>query len=199
MNEAPMASVRPRLCPSPAHRVTGIRAYLERAPGFALIETMVTLVLLAIGLMGLAGLQARAAQLEMEAYQRTQALLLAQDMADRLVANKASAAQYVGSDFGTGAFADCNGLHGFAFDRCAWSNAILGATERIGAIHVGTLLGGRGCIVANGANQYLVIVAWQGLAPTVAPGTDCGKNRYGAEARRRSVIVPVHLPALMGV
>jgi type IV pilus assembly protein PilV len=60
------------------------------------------------------------------------------------------------------------------------------------------LLGGRGCIATNTTNRYLVVVAWQGLAPTVAPGVECGHDRYGADAYRRAVVVPVHLANLGG-
>jgi type IV pilus assembly protein PilV len=172
----------------------------ERAApnGFMLVEVMVTIVLLSIGLLGLAGLLARTSLAEMEAYQRTQALILAQDMADRIVANKANAARYLGADYGLGAVTGCGGSIGFQSDLCTWSNAIRGATEHAGALNVGTLLNGRGCIATSGANRYLVIVAWQGLAPTVAPRVECGRDRYGVEVYRRAVVVPVHLANLGG-
>lgn len=173
-----------------------IRHDVNAPGGFALVEVMVTIVLLTIGLIGLAGLQARTALAEMEAYQRTQALILVQDMADRIVANKANAARYVGDDYGIGAAAGCSGSNGFQFDLCTWSNAIRGAAEKSGAINVGTLLGGRGCIATNATDRYQVIIAWQGLAPTVAPGVHCGQHSYGAETYRRAVVVPVHLANL---
>ena len=157
------------------------------------------MVLLTIGLLGLAGLQARTSLAEMESYQRTQALILAQDMADRIAANKANASSYVGDDYGIGAIAGCGGSNGFQFDLCAWGNSIRGATERSGVINVGTLLGGRGCIAAMATGEYQVIVAWQGLAPTVAPGVRCGQGSYGADTYRRAVVVPVRLPNLGGV
>lgn len=177
-------------------QLRAIRQDVNATGGFALVEVMVTIVLLTIGLLGLAGLQARTALAEMESYQRTQALILAQDMADRLVANKANAARYVGDDYGIGAAAGCSGSNGFELDLCTWGNAIRGATEKSGAINVGTLLGGRGCIATGAADRYQVIVAWQGLAPTVAPGVQCGQHRYGAESYRRAVVVPVHLANL---
>ena len=70
---------------------------LGRAAGFALIEVLVTLVVLLIGLIGLAGLSARANLSEMESYQRDQALLLLQDMVDRLNANRGVAPCYANS------------------------------------------------------------------------------------------------------
>ena len=179
-------------------RLRLIRHDVRAGVGFALVEVLVTIVLLTIGLLGLAGLQARTSLAEMESYQRTQALILAQDMADRIIANKANAPRYVGDDYGTGAAAGCSGPIGFQSDLCAWGNAVRGASEKSGAINVGTLLGGRGCIAAKATDQYQVIVAWQGLAPTVVPGVSCGQDSRGADAYRRAVVVPIHLANLGG-
>ena len=49
--------------------------------GVTLVEVLVTMVILAIGLLGLVGLQARLQVLQTEAYQRAQALMLLKDMA----------------------------------------------------------------------------------------------------------------------
>ena len=62
--------------------------------GTSLIEVLVTIVILAIGLLGMAGLEARLQTSEMEAYQRAQALILLNDMASRISANGANAAFY---------------------------------------------------------------------------------------------------------
>ncbi|MBK7471311.1 MAG: type IV pilus modification protein PilV [Betaproteobacteria bacterium] len=97
--------------------------------GFLLLEVLITIVLVGIGLLGLAGLQARTAVMEMEAYQRTQALILAQDMAERIAANKAEAAHYAGDGYGAGGTADCGSAGGYAYDLCTWGNALRGATE----------------------------------------------------------------------
>ena len=166
--------------------------------GFLLLEVLITIVLVGIGLLGLAGLQARTAVMEMEAYQRTQALFLAQDMAERIAANKADAAHYVGDGYGAGGTAACGGAGGYAYDLCTWGNALRGATEKSGTVNVGTLQGGRGCIAAKAAGRYQVIVAWQGRVPTVAPAVRCGADDPGAEPYRRAVVVPVHLANLRG-
>ena len=63
--------------------------------GTSMIEVLVTLVIVAIGLLGLAGLQSRLQISEMESYQRAQALILLNDMASRLAANRANAASYI--------------------------------------------------------------------------------------------------------
>lgn len=62
-----------------------------RQSGFTLIEALVTFLILAIGLLGLAGLQTKGLQFDQSAYQRTQAALLASDIADRMRANVTAA------------------------------------------------------------------------------------------------------------
>lgn len=59
--------------------------------GFTLVEALVTFLILAIGLLGLAGLQAKGLQFDNSAYQRTQAVLLLNDIADRMRANLTTA------------------------------------------------------------------------------------------------------------
>lgn len=55
--------------------------------GFTLIEIMVTIVVMSIGFLGLAGLQATALRSNSGATLRTQAVLYANDMAERIRAN----------------------------------------------------------------------------------------------------------------
>jgi type IV pilus assembly protein PilV len=55
--------------------------------GFSLLEVLVTLIVLSVGLLGLAALQATTLQNNHSAYQRVQATLLASDMADRMRSN----------------------------------------------------------------------------------------------------------------
>jgi len=73
-----------------------------RNMGFSLIEVLVTIVILLVGLLGLAGLQARALTAQMESYQRSQALILLRDMADRIEANRNAATCYNITDPATG-------------------------------------------------------------------------------------------------
>jgi len=171
----------------------------RQAGGFALIEVMITILLVSVGLLGMAGLHARTVVAEMESYQRTQAVLLAADMADRLAAHKSNAAQLVGDDYGAGPVEDCSGMAGYAFDRCRWNNALRGGTEMSGGAAVGTLLAGRGCIAAQSARQYRIVVSWQGLAPTGGPGAGCGQEPSGTGSIRRAVVLSVMLADLGAV
>lgn len=59
--------------------------------GVTLIEVLVTLVLVAIGLSGMMAMQARGVQQNQSAYLRTQAVMMASDMADRIRLNRQAA------------------------------------------------------------------------------------------------------------
>jgi len=59
----------------------------RRDRGFTLIEVMVALLVLSIGLLGLAGLQVAALQNNQSAFMRSQATALAYDLADRMRSN----------------------------------------------------------------------------------------------------------------
>jgi type IV pilus assembly protein PilV len=191
-------------------------AKAPRHAGFAMIEVLVTLVILLIGLLGLAGLQSRATTLETESYQRVQALVLVRDIADRLLANRVNAASYVTgttTPIGQGSGRDCTApAAGADFDLCQWDAALKGAAEASGACNVstganclGAMLGARGCVtdvtpvtVPPSPPQYLIQVAWQGLAATATPPTSliCGANLYGNESLRRVVSTVVTLGIL---
>lgn len=156
--------------------------YARRQAGTSMIEVLVTIMILAIGLLGVAGLQTRLQMSEMEGYQRAQAMILVDDMSHRINANRNNAISYVTSTpLGTGAAcatsADTNLKD---MDKREWCLALQGAAEKSGASSVGTMIGGRGCVEALSDTEYMVTVAWQGLGPLTAPpdGVACGKNQY---------------------
>ncbi len=161
--------------------------------GSSLIEVLVTMVILAFGLLGAAGLQARLQLADMEAYQRAQALILVDDIASRIATNRANAAAYVtgaGNPVGAG-MTTCPVPASPATleqtDSVQWCNALRGVAEVAGANKVGAMLGARGCVEILGAaanKEYLVTVAWQGLAPVSAPPASiaCGANLYDGAA-----------------
>ena len=169
---------------------------IPRQSGFSLIEVLVTIAILMIGLLGLAALQTNATVAEMEAYQRSQALVLVQDMADRIAANKLNANTYVQDDLGLAAD-NCTGKSGSALDKCEWNNKLFGAAEvTAGGRNVGAMIGARGCITQPTPKVYMVTVAWQGMSAvgSSTPGATCGAASYGAGQRRTvSVIVRVGL------
>ena len=59
----------------------------SRQRGFTLLEVLIAVVILSIGLLGLAGLQAAGLRNNQHSYFRSQSVLLASDIADRMRAN----------------------------------------------------------------------------------------------------------------
>jgi type IV pilus assembly protein PilV len=164
--------------------------------GTTMLEVLITIFIVVIGLLGLAGLQARIQAAELESYQRVQALVLLQDMVDRLKANRHQAVSYVtgSTPLGTGvAVGVCGAMTGYQRDKCEWSNALLGASEvTSGGASVGAMIGARGCVentVAAMPYEFVVAVAWQGLTPTAVPtASTCGQNLYGTNDANRRVV-----------
>jgi len=62
-----------------------------RCRGLTLVEILIALVVLSIGLLGLAGLQTLSLRFNTSAFHRTQATALAYDFADRMRANRQAA------------------------------------------------------------------------------------------------------------
>ena len=73
-----------------ARSVTGLLS-ARKARGFTLIEVMISVLILAIGLLGVASMQTRSLQMNQSAQFASQASILAYDIADRMRANRAAA------------------------------------------------------------------------------------------------------------
>ena len=202
-------------------KVTPIQ--MRSQSGVTLVEVLVTMVILAIGLLGLVALQARVQILQAEAYQRAQALMLLKDMAGRIANNRNNAAGYltvaavppavegdppgeVMEPLGAGMDCPAPGATRQSSDRAEWCLALQGAGETLGASNVGAMVDGRGCVERLPTGEYLITVAWQGLAPIAAPpeGVDCGLGLYDGDGDspctddlcRRVVTTVVIIPSL---
>lgn len=185
-------------------RARGLRAPTRaRQRGVGLMEILISVLITSFGLLGLAGLQTRMGQAQLESYQRAQALTMLADLTQRIQANVAQSASYVtASALGTGDStpASCASLSTRAqVDLCEWANALKGAAEKTGGgDSIGAMLGARGCVEQLRAENatpgvcqpaiYRVTVAWQGMAPTVTPAVSCGLNAYGADDSLRRAI-----------
>ena len=170
--------------------------------GVAMIEVLASLLVAAFGVVALAGLQSRAASVELEANQRAQAMVLLQDMAERLSANRRNAAAYVvaGVDLGVPDTSgqDCSAIvNDLALqDRCEWSARLRGAGVALGTRNIGAMIGARGCIESPQPAAYVITVAWQGDRPSAAPVAACGQGAYGADTLRRTVSTVVQVADL---
>lgn len=161
-----------------------MRAWIvpRRQQGVSLVEVLVTIVIVAVGLLGLVGLQTRLQVEQVEAYQRAHAVLLVNDMSSRLSTNRNAADDYVtASALGAAA---CTALgpnpSRAEIDQFEWCELLRGASERLGASQVGTLVGGRGCVEELAAGEYMITVAWQGFAAGAQPpaSVTCGAGAF---------------------
>ena len=136
----------------------------SRPAGFTLIEVMVAVLVMSIGLLGLASLQATSLRFNNDSSAQTQAAYLASDMADRMRANVSKAAAYPAQ--AAGANANCYTAAGCSPDEMAandiheWNQALA------------TLAAGQGTITALGGGLYTITVMWDEQRTGVT-GTNC--------------------------
>lgn len=135
--------------------------------GFSLLEVMIALLVLAVGLLGLAALQNLGLRINHQSYERTQATILIEDMIDRMRANPAGV---VAGDYTQAmtnvpptvsqnceASACVTSTDMATYDRNRWITAISGTpTQR------GVLAGGQGGIApVAGTSRFDISVSWQ--------------------------------------
>ena len=106
-------------------------------------------------------------------------MLLLQDMASRIEANRANVGSYVTANAAVTGYTGttlnvCNQAALAARDRCEWGRMLAGANEQIGARNAGVLVGARGCIYEIDAFNriYAVAIAWEGMTAGPAPIVD---------------------------
>ena len=128
----------------------------RRARGFTLVEAMVALVVLSVGMLGIAGLYVTTLRSGGGAIYRMQAVSLAADLADRIRANRGANVAYAGAAannncYGAGSV-DCSPALMAANDLLVWQQQI-----------AGTLPGGNGVVAVAGAAApftYTITITW---------------------------------------
>lgn len=140
--------------------------------GFSLIEVMVALLVLAIGLLGLAGLQTLGLKFNTQSYQRTQAVLNAYDIVDRIRANSSGIAAAIYDNIAINAAppgspdcsaVDCDSTQMGDYDVTQWKNSLTELlTQGKGAVCRGVLTADfTGCAVdPAGQTSFQVGVEW---------------------------------------
>ena len=145
---------------------------IARQSGFSMLEVLMAIVVTSVGLLGLASMQATGLKSNHSAYHRSQATVLAYDIADRMRANTVAVNNYLTS-FMTlteaktaGAQAGCKSTSGCSPSQMAqndlfeWNAALTAA-----------LSGATGTITAAG-NIYTVTVNWDDNRDGVVDSAD---------------------------
>lgn len=172
--------------------------------GFTLIEVLIAMAILSFGLLGVAATQLRAQHVELESYKRSQALIVLDDIYNRITTNRdanrcyaissaASGTPYLGqgnaSTFSCAGWGTTSTRAMADADLAAIDLLLKGSTESVGGVNVGTMEGARACITHDPITDvYTLSIAWQGVLETEAPaGNNCATGLYGDESLRRVI------------
>lgn len=131
----------------------------RRYCGVSLIEVLVAIVVLSIGLLGLAGLQASGMRVGQSSIHRTQAAQMAYDIVDRMRVNLPNAADY---DIALTAAAP-------AVNTCAGAVACLDLADWRGRLEA-MMPAGTGSVAVNGS-EVAVVVQWDDSRGAAAAST----------------------------
>lgn len=197
-------------------KFTGSRAHSHprRCRGTTMMEVLVSMFVLSIGILGVAGLQVTAKRSNFEATQRATAAALAQDIVERMRSNSEQLGTY--TDAGVGrtiegstmpavdCSTDCAPVTLAQYDLYELQQAANGVAEQAGGGNVGGLSLPTTCITGpdGGPGIYSVAIAWRGMTKLSDPGIDAcgsGSGKYDtvggteADVYRRILVMQVFI------
>ncbi|MFT5657697.1 MAG: type IV pilus assembly protein PilV [Gammaproteobacteria bacterium] len=134
---------------------------IHQQRGVSLVESMIALLVISVGLLGIAALQITSISQNSSALHHNQAVWAAYDMSDRIRANYTQFAGYAGQDTNAAAAQDC-------LTQTCTGVQMINADVDDWATLVANLPSGRGQIIANpaDANELLVAVMWDDAVAT---------------------------------
>lgn len=169
----------------------------SRQAGFGLIEVLAAMLVLGVGVIGFAALQIRAIHASGDAYARTQAIAISQDLAERMRVNPTQAAAYrTASNWASTAptaapttcattTADCSAATMVTYDiQSVRYNAATLLPQ--GLVNVET---------CQGSTLTCIYVSWDGVLPTAGTSGKCvdSASRYVPPAADRPALSCVML------
>lgn len=146
--------------------------FIRTQQGVGLLEVMVSLMLLAVAVLGYAAMQLKASNVSLEADNQTRAVELARDLHERMRINKEGLKQFQSGSYTGGTARPCNTsdctpeqLAVYDFEQVKTNATNLGMSV---AIHK---CAGTG---STGDSRHCIYVAWGDTTPTIGTNTtDC--------------------------
>lgn len=157
---------------------------INKQQGSSLIEVLIGILILTVGILGMATMQLSAKRIGYDALQRSIAITLSHDIIERMRSNPQALGAYAVVNLGDGTLAepdncfdaDCTTIQLAARDLWEWEQSLIGASEQIGANSVGGLVNPRACIVRD-VDRITVAIAWKGFQSIANPtASDCGEG-----------------------
>ena len=189
-----------------------------------MIEVLVTILIVSLGMLGIAAMFVRSQQFNDEAYQRYQALDIAHQLSEQLSTNSAEAknkgaSAYLTDKAGGASFTRssvCTACDSAAMakqDLTSFHDALVGAQKTQSGTKVASLVGARGCVEFLGdttippdpANppRFRVSVVWQGrqfagdaFAATSTAPTKCGDGLYKIDGKDHRRVISLEVQVL---
>ena len=158
----------------------GLNAKIVKSDGFSMLEVLITLLVLSLGLLGMAGLITTGMKSNSTAHYRSIAIHQTQDIADRMRANLVGVRSGLYDDLTVDipasddcAAAACDDAQMAVYDHAQWNNA-----------NINLLPNGRGTVSGNLVNGYVITIMWTekdrggGCQGAVSPETRCFLTRF---------------------
>jgi type IV pilus assembly protein PilV len=157
--------------------------WMKKQDGFSMIEVLITIFLVAFGLIGMNSLQAFTVNNAFESYQRALMSSAVEDMAARVRMNPVKAKE--GVYFVPPSGLACSLYVGFERDLCEWQQELKGTSviDEDGT-PVASPFGAVGCIESVTDDTIRVSVAWIGHTEQVEADTNCGIGQMNEQRRR---------------
>lgn len=164
--------------------------------GVTLIEVLITIVVSAFGLLGMAGLIAKTTATGVDANSRARAVVFMQDITGRIEnTRKGDWATASGQVYGDVVRTTCPAATTALGQACEWGNLLAGSKDGgNGAFPF------RGCLTSSDAGAAVTVtIAWGSPSKSIAPvdAGACGQGDVSTDdTQRRTITSVVQLPVL---
>ncbi|MFT5394160.1 MAG: type IV pilus assembly protein PilV [Gammaproteobacteria bacterium] len=170
--------------------------------GFSLVEVLVAVLVVGVGVTGLASLQIIAKRANFEATQRATAAAAAQGLVERMRANAGSLDIYTNGGLGyvlqgttlgsvNCTAATCSPSQLALYDLYEFEQALAGNAESLGGRNTGGLVRPTACVTGpnGGSGAYVVAIAWRGMVKLSNPVQHvCGAGLGRYDTQNVSVV-----------